>query len=135
MIVRKKCLQFGKFDRVFFFFLLIRSLKNVGSKDPTIKTKFFEKANVSTRTIYLKLSRCAFRYSASISSKKLHESWESQSAVPRNAITGEVASVVPPSKLLITNCIRVQVVSHYISNYRFSSQTDYPRAAIMRDSV
>lgn len=120
-----------------FFFFLIRSFKNLRSKNPTTKTKFFKKVNTFQvkKDLFEIKSRCAFRYSASISSKKLHESWESQSAVPRNAITGEVASVVPPSKLLITNCIRVQVVSHYISNYRFSSQTDYPRAAIMWDSM
>lgn len=55
-----------KFDRIFFDSNFFHSRIYESSKNSISKTKFFKKVNTFQRTIYSKLSRCAFRYSASI---------------------------------------------------------------------
>ena len=88
------------------------------------------------------LFECAFRYRRRIrhnrrySMKKLHESWRSHSQRHKRICKrGHIRSVYVAFKLLITGCVRIQVVLHYMPNYRFSSQMDYPGAAIMWDSM
>lgn len=80
--------------------------------------------------------RRRIRHNRRYSMKKLHESWRNHSQSHKcNCERGHIRSVYDAFELLITGCVRVQVVSHYVPNYRFSSQMDYPGAAIMWDSV